>query len=92
MPAIGEIDLPSRIDRSPLAMTLTLLRDYNADEKFMTVKQIADFLMNLNPQTRSVFKEVMHNFKLSLGLSVSAPSTVRSCSAIRRLRHGYDAR
>ena len=90
--AIEEIDRSSRIDRSRLAMELTLLRDYNAEEKFMTAKQIADFLMNLNPQTRSVFKEVIHNFELSLGLSVSAPSTVRSFSAIRRLGHGYDAR
>ena len=54
--ALEDINLPDPIDKARLEMELTLLRDYTANWQFISVQELADFVTELNPQTRIIFK------------------------------------
>ena len=84
--ALEDINLPDPIDRARLVMELTLLRDYTADRQFISVQELADFVTELNPQTRIMFKQVTRTIELCLSLPVSAASSERSFSALKRLK------
>ena len=83
--ALEDINLPDPIDKARLVMELTLLRDYTADRQFISVQELADFVKELNPQTRIMFKQVTRTIELCLSLPVSAASSERSFSALKRL-------
>ena len=84
--ALEDINLPDPIDKARLVMELTLLRDYTADRQFISVQELADFVTELNQQTRIMFKQVTHTIELCLSLPVSAASSERSFSALKRLK------
>ena len=84
--ALEDINLPDPIDKARLVMELTLLRDYTADRQFISVQELADFVTELNSQTRIMFKQVTHTIELCLSLPVSAASSERSFSALKRLK------
>ena len=84
--ALEDINLPDPIDKARLVMELTLLRDYTADRQFISVQELADFVTELNPQTRIMFKQVTRTIELCLSLPVSAASSERSFSALKRLK------
>ena len=69
-------------------MELTLLRDYSADRQLISVQELADFVTELNPQTRIMFKQVTRTgaIELCLSLPVSAASSEQSFSALKRLK------
>ena len=67
-------------------MELTLLRDYTADWQLISVQELADFVTELNPQTRIMFKQVTRTLELRLSLHVSAALSERSFSALKRLK------
>ena len=84
--ALEDINLPDPIDKARLVMELTLLQDYTADWQFISVQELADFVTELNPQTRIMFKQVTHTIELCLSLPVSTASSERSFSALKRLK------
>ena len=84
--ALEHINLPDPIDKARLVMELILLRDYTADRQFISVQELADFVTELNPQTRIMFKQVTRTIELCLSLPVSAASSERSFSALKRLK------
>ena len=84
--ALEDINLSDPIEKTWLVMELTLLRDYTADRQFISVQELADIVTELNPQTRIVFKQVTRTIKLCLSLPVSAASSERSFSDLKRLK------
>ncbi|XP_026064667.1 uncharacterized protein LOC113047492 [Carassius auratus] len=81
-----EMQLPEKFDQSCLQMQLTLLGDLAKERRFTAVKELAEFISSLHPQTRELFKEVEAFIELCLCLPVSAAPSERSFSAIRRLK------
>ena len=83
--ALENINLPHPIGKARLVMELTLLRDYTANRQFISVQELADFVTELNLQTRIMLKQVTRTIELCLSLPVSAASSERSFSALKRL-------
>lgn len=81
-----EMQLPEKFNRSRLHMQLTLLGDLTKERRFVAVKEVAEFISSLHPQTRALFKEVEALVELCLCLPVSAAPSERSFSALRRLK------
>lgn len=81
-----EMQLPEKFDRSRLQMQLTLLGDLTKERRFTAVKEFAELISSLHPQTRELFKEVEAFVELCLCLPVSAAPSERSFSALRRLK------
>uniref|UniRef100_A0A8C1YNY7 Uncharacterized protein n=1 Tax=Cyprinus carpio TaxID=7962 RepID=A0A8C1YNY7_CYPCA len=81
-----EMQLPEKFDRSRIQMQLTLLGDLTKERRFTAVKELAEFISSLHPQTRELFKEVEAFIELCLCLPVSAAPSERSFSALRRLK------
>ena len=86
VPDLDSLPLPKTMDKARLKMELALIRDYTADLNMTSVQQLATFLISLNAQTRNLFKEVTKYAELCLCLPISAASSERSFSALRRLK------
>ena len=84
--ALEDINLPDPIDKARLVMELTLLRSYTANWQFISVQELADFVTELNPQTRIMFRQVTRTIEFCFSLPVSAAVSERSFSALKRLK------
>ena len=69
-----------------LTLQLALLGDLTTGNRFTSVQAVAEFLLTLEVQTRSLFKEVEKLVELCLCLPISASSAERSFSALKRLK------
>ena len=84
--SVPDMDLPSNINQTNLVTQLRLLPNICNAKKVSTVTQLATILNDLHPETRGLFTEVMQLVKLILSLPISAASSERSFSALRRIR------
>ena len=80
------LEIPSIIDMSRLTLQLALLGDLTTGNRFTSVQAVAEFLLTLEVQTRSLFREVEKLVELCLCLPISAASAERSFSALKRLK------
>ena len=78
--------LPDQIDKSRLHMQLTLLGDLSKTKGLKSAQDVAGFVAALHPQTRELLKELEKFIELCLCLPVSAASSERSFSTLRRLK------
>ena len=78
--------VPDQFDKSRLHMQLTLLGDLSKTKGLKTAQDVAGFIGALQPQTRELLTEVEKLIELCLCLPVSAASSERSFSTLRRLK------
>ena len=83
---VDSLHLPVHFDRGRLEMQLKMIGDVFGASPGNTVQDIAENMSKLQPQTRAVFKEAENLIKLCLCLPISAASSERTFSALRRLK------
>jgi hypothetical protein len=83
---ITAAQLPDQLNKSRLHMQLTLLGDLSKTKGLKSAQDVAGFIGTLHPQTRELLKEVEKFIELCLCLPVSAASSERSFSTLRRLK------
>ncbi|KAK0153293.1 Zinc finger MYM-type protein 1 [Merluccius polli] len=76
----------SRIDIASLGLQLRMLGGLTKEQAFHSVKELAQFVSALHPQTRGLFSELEKLIHLCLCLPVSTACSERSFSALRRLK------
>ena len=84
---ISKVQLPSDIEKSRFTMELTLFDDLTKkNDAFPSVPKATEFVLTLNSQTRSLFRELQIFIELCLYVLVSAASLERSFSALKSLK------
>ncbi|KAF3850455.1 hypothetical protein F7725_012227, partial [Dissostichus mawsoni] len=86
MREITAAQVPDQFDKSRLHMQLTLLGNLSKTKGLKTAQDVAGFIGALHPQTRELLTEVEKLIELCLCLPVSAASSERSFSTLRRLK------
>lgn len=82
---VDSLHLPLHFDRERLETQLKMIGNVFSDTPGNTVQDIAANMSKLHPQTRAVFKEAENLIKLCLSLPISAASSERTFSTLRRL-------
>ena len=83
---VDSLHLPVHFDRGRIEMQQKMIGDVFGASPGNTVQDIAENMSKLHPQTRAVFKEAENLIKLYLCLPISAASSERTFSALRRLK------
>lgn len=83
---VDSLHLPLHLDRERLETQLKMIGDVFSDTPGNTVRDIAANMSKLHPQTRAVIKEAENLIKLCLRLPISAASSERTFSTLRRLK------
>ncbi|KAF3837143.1 hypothetical protein F7725_004607 [Dissostichus mawsoni] len=86
MREITAAQVPDQFDKSRLHMQLTLLGNLSKTKGLKTAQDVAGFIGALHPQTRELLTDVEKLIELCLCLPVSAASSERSFSTLRRLK------
>lgn len=80
------LQLPKSVDSARLDLQMKMLSSVTALHPCNSVRDVAERLRNLHPQTRSLFTEVEKLVQLCLCLPISVASSERSFSTLRRLK------